>query len=99
MNDNLAGEHSDLLTNYQELAEGLRLIRRAVERACRAGVLPPIDLPRNTPREECEAIARAIYQSALSARHHDQTTNLGARHHDQTTSLAGLSPDDPSTSV
>jgi hypothetical protein len=88
MNDNLAGEHSELLTNYQELAEGIRLIRRAVERACRAGVLPPIDLPRNTPRQECEAIARAIYQSALAARHRDTTT-----------SLAGLSPDDPSTSV
>jgi hypothetical protein len=89
MNDsNLADEYSELLINYHELAEGVRLIRRAVERACRAGVLLAIDLPRNTPRQECEAIARAIYQSALTARHHDETT-----------SLAGLSPDDPSTSV
>jgi hypothetical protein len=56
--------YAELLKNYGELAEGVRMIRRAAERASRSGVLPPLDDRRRSPLEECEAIARAIYRSA-----------------------------------
>jgi hypothetical protein len=84
--DKLATEYSELLRNYRELADGVRLIRRAVQRACRAGVLPAIDEVGRSPQQECEAIARAIYKSALASRPHH-----GAP-------LAGLTPDDSSNS-
>src|SRR5262249_588247 len=61
--DNLAIEYTELLKNYSELAEGVRMIRRAAERASRSGLLPPIDRRRKTPLQECESIARAIYRS------------------------------------
>jgi hypothetical protein len=84
--DKLADEYSELLRNYRELTEGVRLIRRAAERASRAGVLPTVDDVGRSPQQECEAIARAIYKAALTPK----------RHHDMP--LAGLSPDDKSTS-
>jgi hypothetical protein len=84
--DKLADEYSELLRNYRELTDGVRLIRRAVQRAYRAGVLPALDEVGRSPQEECEAIARTIYKSALGPR----------RHHEMP--LAGLSPDDESTS-
>jgi len=61
--DNLAVEYTELLKNYSALAEGVRMIRRAAERASRSGLLPPIDHRRKTPLQECESIARAIYRS------------------------------------
>jgi hypothetical protein len=83
--DKLADEYSELLRNYRELADGVRLIRRAVQRAGRAGVLPAIDDAGRSPQEECEAIARAIYKAALTPKR---------RHGIQ---LAGLDSDDSSS--
>ena len=62
-NHDLAVEYTELVKNYRALAEGVRMIRRAAERASRFGLLPPIDHRRKTPLEECESIARAIYRS------------------------------------
>lgn len=83
--DKLAGEYSELLRNYRELADGVRLIRRAVQRASRAGVLPTIEDPGRSPQQECEAIARVIYQSTLTSKRHPGVP------------LAGLDSDDSST--
>jgi hypothetical protein len=58
MNSNAA-----LLEKYDDLVDGIRLIRRAVDRASRVGILPHGRIGV-TPREECEAIARAIYAAA-----------------------------------
>jgi len=82
--DKLADEYSELLRSYRELAEGVRLIRRAVQRAGRAGVLPAIDEVARSPQEDCEAIARAIYKAALTPK----------RRHG--VHLAGLDSDDSS---
>jgi len=38
-------------------------IRRAVDRASRSGALPPIELDGMTPVQQCEAIARVIYNA------------------------------------
>lgn len=84
MTDKLADEYSELLKNYRELADGIRLIRRAVQRACRAGVLPAIDETSGSPQQQCEAIARAIYQSTMTSKPRDDV------------SLAGLKSDDTS---
>jgi hypothetical protein len=43
MNENLSTEYARLLQQYSDLADGVRMIRRAVERACRAGALPSIE--------------------------------------------------------
>jgi hypothetical protein len=86
MSDNLAADYEELVKSYRELGEGVRMIRRAVERASRAGVLPAIDEPGRTPLQDCEAIARAIYQCAAG-----RNRDVGAA------TLAGLVPDDPST--
>ena len=83
-NDKLAGEYSELLRNYRELADGIRLIRRAVQRASRAGVLPAIDDAGHSPQQECEAIARVIYQSTLTSKRYPGVP------------LAGLDSDDRS---
>jgi hypothetical protein len=56
--------YSDLLQKYQHQASGVRLIRRAVDKACRSGVLEPMTQLGTSPLEECEAIARVIYASA-----------------------------------
>jgi hypothetical protein len=63
MSDPFAAEYAKLLNDYRELVEGIRMIRRATDRACRGGVLPAIDQASKTPLQECEAIARAIYRS------------------------------------
>lgn len=55
--------YDELLQRYQDLVSGLRMVRRAVDKACRVGVLGPIEQLGVTPLEECEAIARAIYAS------------------------------------
>lgn len=64
LTDNLTVEYVELLKNFNALADGIRMIRRAAERASRSGVLPPIDHSCKTLLQECEAIARAIYCSA-----------------------------------
>jgi hypothetical protein len=63
MSESFAGEYTKLLSDYRELVEGVRMIRRATDRAYRGGVLPAVDASGKTPLEECEAIARAIYRS------------------------------------
>jgi hypothetical protein len=65
-NGNETVEHDDLPTSYDELADGVRMIRRAVDRAVRAGVLPPIEGSSDQPLQQCEAMARAIYAAAIS---------------------------------
>ena len=55
------------LEKYDDLVDGIRLIRRAVDRAVRVGILPRERIGV-TPREECEAIARSIY-AAVEKRH------------------------------
>jgi hypothetical protein len=64
MSQTLGAEYADLLRKYHELADGIRMVRRAVDRAFRTGVLPEIGHSGLTPVEECEAVARAIYDAA-----------------------------------
>ena len=70
---------------YRDLVDAVHMIRRAAERAIRAGVLPAIEFNRNgtTPLQECEAIARVLY-AAAGRRSRDAGPN----------GLAGLSPDE-----
>jgi hypothetical protein len=55
--------YDELLKRYEELSAGIRMIRRAVEKARRSGVLPSGRVG-TTPREDCEEIARVIYAAA-----------------------------------
>ena len=67
MSKDIATNYAELEKKYRELADALHMIRRAVDRAVRAGILPPVDhRPRRrvTPLQECEAIARTIYAAA-----------------------------------
>ena len=64
MSDSPGSDYAELLKKYHDLAAGVRMIRRAVDKASRAGVLPPIDRIGISPLEECEGIARAIYAAA-----------------------------------
>ena len=67
MSRDVPGNYAELEKKYRELADALHMIRRAVDRAVRAGILPSVDhRPRRrvTPLQECEAIARAIYSAA-----------------------------------
>ncbi len=64
MSQNPTDEYAKLLQKYHDLAAGVRVIRRAAERAFRTGALPPVERIGVTPVEECEAIARAIYAAA-----------------------------------
>ena len=67
MGDDIATNYAELEKKYRELSDALHMIRRAVDRAVRAGILPSVDhRPRRrvTPLQECEAIARAIYAAA-----------------------------------
>ena len=72
MSQNPTDEYAKLLQKYHDLAAGVRVIRRAAERAFRNGALPPVEQIGVTPVEECEAIARAIY-AAASAKQHENT--------------------------
>jgi hypothetical protein len=78
-------DDDDLLQRYRNLADAVHMIRRAAERAIRAGVLPAIELHRTgtTPLQECEAVARVLY--AAAGRRSREAGQNG---------LAGLSPDD-----
>jgi len=51
------------LLKYQDLVSGVHMIRRAIERASRAGILPPIERIGVTPVEECEFISRVLYSA------------------------------------
>jgi Xaa-Pro aminopeptidase len=84
MSENAAAD-TELSQHYRELVEAVHMVRRAAERAIRAGVLPAIELHRTgiTPLQECEAVARVLYTAA------------GRPIHDPgTIELAGLSPDE-----
>ena len=59
-------EYEQLQKDVRELTEGIRMIRRATDRACRGGVLPAVEEGALTPLQECAAIARAIYRAARS---------------------------------
>jgi hypothetical protein len=82
MNENLAADYAKLVKEYCELADRVRMIRRAVEKAFHAGVLSSIEPIRITPLQECEAIARAIYRAAVNRKCHVRARNV-----------AGLCPD------
>jgi hypothetical protein len=51
------------LLKYQDLVSGVRMIRRAIEKASRAGILPSIERTGITPVEECEFISRVLYSA------------------------------------
>jgi hypothetical protein len=63
MSDSFTAEYAKLMDDYRGLVDGIHLIRRAVDRAHRGGVLPAVDEAGKTPLQECEAIARAIYRA------------------------------------
>ena len=79
MSQNPTDEYAKLLQKYHDLAAGVRVIRRAAERAFRNGALPPIERIGVTPVEECEAIARAIYATAAAAAKQHQNTRSRLR--------------------
>jgi hypothetical protein len=84
MSETLASDNGDLMQRYCDLADAVRMIRRAAERAVRAGVLPPFEHQTSfTLLQECEAVARALYAAAGR-----QKPYAGS------TTLAGLSRDD-----
>jgi hypothetical protein len=62
-------EYEKLQKDFRELTEGVRMIRRATDRACRGGVLPAIEEGALTPLQECAAIARAIYRATRTPDH------------------------------
>jgi hypothetical protein len=62
-------EYEKLQKDFRELTEGIRMIRRATDRACRGGVLPAVEEGTLTPLQECAAIARAIYRAARTQEH------------------------------
>jgi len=49
------------MRHYRELTQGICMIREAVEQTFGAGLLPAGEHAAVTRREECEAIAGAIY--------------------------------------
>ena len=56
--------YEDAMREYRELTQGMRMIREAVEQTFGAGALPAGEYAAATLLEECEAIARAIYEAA-----------------------------------
>jgi hypothetical protein len=42
MIEDINADYTALLKRYRDLADGIRMVRRAVEKAFRAGVLPAI---------------------------------------------------------
>jgi hypothetical protein len=56
MNEDVSDDYAELLKKYRDLVEGVRMIRRALDKAFRAGILPHERIGI-TPLEECEAIA------------------------------------------
>jgi hypothetical protein len=64
LGDAFVSEYEQLQQDIRDLTEGIRMIRRATDRACRGGVLPAVEEGAVTPLQECAAIARAIYRAA-----------------------------------
>jgi hypothetical protein len=62
MSKTRTGVSAELL-KYQDLVSGVHMIRRAIEKASRAGVLPSIERIGVTPVEECEFISRVLYSA------------------------------------
>jgi len=62
MSKTRTGVSAELL-KYQDLVSGVHMIRRAVEKASRAGILPSIERIGITPVEECELISRVLYSA------------------------------------
>jgi hypothetical protein len=60
MRESLSNDNAELLKKYCDLAEGVRMIRHAVDKAFCAGLVP-YERIGITPLEECHAIARAIH--------------------------------------
>jgi hypothetical protein len=81
MSDIVAAEYAELLKSYRDLADGVRMIKRAVERAFHAGLLPPVEHDAMTPLQECEAIARAIYAAAVRQKQ-SSTGEMAVPRHD-----------------
>jgi hypothetical protein len=82
MSETLAADYAKLVKEYCALADGVRMIRRAVEKAFHAGVLSSVKPIGITPLQECEAIARAICEAAVNRK-----CDVRARN------IAGLCPD------
>ena len=70
MSDSFTAEYAKLMDDYRGLVDGIHLIRRAVDRAHRGGVLPAVDEAGKSPLQECEAIARAIHRAVQPAGQH-----------------------------
>jgi hypothetical protein len=83
MNENLAADYAKLMNEYCELTDRVRMIRRAVQKAFQAGVLSSIGPIGITPLQECEAIARVIYETTANRKGDARARNI-----------AGLCPDD-----
>jgi hypothetical protein len=69
LGDAFVSEYEQLQKDFRDLTEGIRMIRRATDRACRGGVLPAVEEGALTPLQECAAIARAIYRATRSLEH------------------------------
>jgi hypothetical protein len=52
------------MLQYRELAQGVRMIREAVKQIFGSDALPASEYAGATPLEECEAIARALYETS-----------------------------------
>jgi hypothetical protein len=79
MSENFGADYTELLKKYHDLAHGIRMVRRAVDKAFRVGVLPPIERMGITPLEECEAIARVIYAATAKQHEHVSGAMLAGR--------------------
>jgi hypothetical protein len=91
MSETLASDDADLMQRYCDLADAVRMIRRAAERAVRAGVLPPFEHQSSfTPLQECEAIARALYAAAGRQKPYPGSSTLAGLSRDDLSVPAGL---------
>ena len=82
----VVSDYEKLQKDYRELTEGVRMIRRATDRAHRGGVLPAIEASAKTPLQQCEAIARAIYRAVRTPQH--------PQHQHSPRRLTGVAADD-----
>jgi hypothetical protein len=76
MHEHLPADYAKLVEDYCELADRVRMIRRALEKAFHAGVLSSIEPVGITPQQECEAIARAIYGAAVNRKGDVRVRNI-----------------------
>ena len=92
MSEDPAAEYVELSKKYRDLADGVRMIRRAVGKAFHAGLLPSIEPIGITPLQECEAIARAIYEAAVKRNDHASAAKLAGLHPDDFSVPRGRGP-------